>query len=131
MTKQVYLEILGDEMGRSVEHLGFDPGEVIFQQDNASSHKAKVCMQWFEDHGIELLEWPPSSPDLNPIGNLWAELKRHLGTYKYPLGGMLELWEHVQTEWDGIEPEYCHRLIESMPDRMAQVLHRKGGAIDY
>ncbi len=33
--------------------------------------------------GIEVMEWPPYSPDLNPIENLWALLKKE--AYKvYP-----------------------------------------------
>jgi hypothetical protein len=131
MTKHVYLDILGDKLGGSLEHLALEPGEVIFQQDNASSHKAKVCLKWFEDHGIELLEWPPYSPDLNPIEKLWVELKRRLGLYRYPPSGILELWERVQEPWSGIEPEYCQKLVESMPRWMAEVLKKKGKPIDY
>lgn len=33
-------------------------------------------MEWFENMGIELLEWPPYSPDLNPIEQLWFKLKQ-------------------------------------------------------
>jgi transposase len=131
LNKELYLDILGDEFSRSLEHLGLEPGEVIFQQDNASSHKARVCLNWFEEHEIELLEWPAMSPDLNPIENLWAELKRRLGEYEYPPGGVLELWERVQDVWDGFGEDYCQKLIESMPQRMAMVLERKGKAIPY
>ncbi|QRV82134.1 Transposase [Ceratobasidium sp. AG-Ba] len=131
LNKELYLEILGDEFSRSLEYLGMEPGEVIFQQDNASSHKAKVCLKWFEDHGIEVMEWPANSPDLNPIENLWAELKRRLGEYEDPPGGILELWERVQDVWNSFGEDYCQKLIESMPRRMAMVLRRKGKAIPY
>jgi transposase len=96
-----YVEVLEDELLRSLEHLGIEPGEVLFQQDNARPHIAKVSLKWFEDHGIETLEWPSNSPDLNPIENLWAELKRRLGEYEHPPGGMIELWNRVQDIWDG------------------------------
>lgn len=42
----------------------------IFQQDSAPCHTAKICKEWFENKGIDLLPWPGNSPDLNPIENL-------------------------------------------------------------
>ncbi|QRV96284.1 Transposase [Ceratobasidium sp. AG-Ba] len=131
LTKEMYMEILGDEFSRSLEYLGMEPGEVIFQQDNASSHKAKICLQWFDDHGIELLEWPALSPDLNPIENLWAELKRRLGEYEEPPNGILELWDRVQDVWNSFGEEYCQNLIKSMPERIALVLEARGRSISY
>lgn len=44
----------------------YEPGRV-FQQDNASIHNAYVTRDWFEEHGIYMVEWPAHSPDLNPI----------------------------------------------------------------
>lgn len=131
LTKELYVEILGDELLQSLEHLEMEQEEVIFQHDNAHPHQAKVSLKWLEDNGFECLEWPSNSPDLNPIENLWSELKRHLGRYEKPPGGMLELWEWVQDVWDGFGVEYCQKLIESMPRRMAMVVAKKGGSIPY
>ena len=39
----------------------------VFQQDNARIHITQVTQDWFEQHGIWVIDWPPHSPDLNPI----------------------------------------------------------------
>ncbi|GFV71783.1 uncharacterized protein TNCV_778001 [Trichonephila clavipes] len=42
----------------------------IFQQDNAQPHVARIVQRFFVNHQIELLPWPPRSPDLSPIENM-------------------------------------------------------------
>jgi len=43
---------------------------IILQQDNARPHVARVTLDHLHAEGIQLLEWPANSPDLNPIGHL-------------------------------------------------------------
>ena len=44
----------------------YQPGQP-FQQDNAQIHNSKMTKEWHEKHGIWVIDWPPCSPDLNPI----------------------------------------------------------------
>ena len=46
---------------------------MIFIQDNAPSHASKYSTAWFKDDRI--MTWPPPSPNLNPIENLWDFLR--------------------------------------------------------
>jgi hypothetical protein len=131
MDAELYTRILGDEFIRTLDYYGLDKRRIIFQQDNDSKHTSKVARRWFEENEIQVLEWPPQSPDLNPIEHLWVHLKRGLGEYDDEPNGMLELWERVETEWNKIPQQVCMDLIESMPRRIAAVLKARGGYTKY
>ncbi len=66
----VYQEVLEHFMLPSPDKL-FGDADFIFQQDLAPAHTAKVTKSWFNDHGVTVLDWPVTLPDLNPIENLW------------------------------------------------------------
>ena len=46
-----------------------------FQQDNNPKHTAKTMQERLRDKALKVLEWPSQSSDLNPIRNLWKDLK--------------------------------------------------------
>ena len=50
----------------------------IFQQDNASWHALRIVMEYLDKNDIFILYWPPQSPDLNIIGNIWHMITRKL-----------------------------------------------------
>ena len=99
--------------------------------NNDPKHTSKLAKSWFKDHGIQVMEWPAQSPDLNPIEHLWFHLKKQLSDHKTPSSGILELWERVEKEWEEIKPEECQNLIESMPRRVEAVIRAKGGYTKY
>jgi transposase len=50
----------------------------IVVMDNLGSHKAKIIRQILHQAGARLIFLPPYSPDLNPIEQVFAKLKRLL-----------------------------------------------------
>lgn len=90
---------------------------------------AKV-KHYLHNAGIQNLAWPGNSPDLNPIENCWALLKRFVAkkNTKTKEGFKQAIKEVWQNE---ITTEYCQKLINSMPARIAAVITARGGHTKY
>ena len=63
-------------------------GQVLFQQDGASSHTAKSTAAWLDHNLVERIHHPAASPDVNPIKPVWHDLKEFIqasSTFQPPL----------------------------------------------
>ena len=101
-----------------------------FMEDKAPGHRAKSTKDWHQACRIKLFAgWPGNSPDLNPIKNLWPQIKylqrKERGTSKE---GIKKVARKV---WRAIAPEYLNSLHESMPRRLAAVIAAGGGHTKY
>lgn len=105
----------------------------LFQQDNAKIHKAKATMDWMEEHEIDLWDWPPHSPDLNPIEHVWAWMKRYLRR-KYPDQSSLgrneddiEIFKaRIVEAWEAVPQALILKLIEGLPSRCRAIRRANG-----
>ena len=58
------------------------PG-LVFMQDNASSHSSRATSRELLSREVQVLSWPPFSPDLNPIEGVWNKMKDYIEIH-YP-----------------------------------------------
>ena len=103
----------------------------IFQQDNAPCHRAYYTKEWLANKDVEWMDWPPLSPDLNPIENLWGLLSRGVYASGKQFNSVNELKASIFEEWDKISNETLSILVSSMNARIGAVLENKGDATKY
>jgi transposase len=78
---------------------------------------------------VRTLDFPPYSPDLNLIENLWADMVKRMASQRADTKEELE--ELVANTWAATSKEFCSELVRSMPKRIAQVIERNGAYTDY
>jgi DDE superfamily endonuclease len=115
-------------LGRTARH------PWVLQQDNDPAHRAapKVVEQWSKGHTstCQLLpKWPPNSPDLNPIENVWAWAEKRVlqqGCSTFP-----EFKKAVVDAIQGVPQSMLDNLYASMPKRLAEVIRKGGDKTNY
>lgn len=129
LNQWVYIEILGNNLLPSIDLLQ-EPGiRPIIQQDNAPCHTAHSVQEWFAEQEIDRLPWPPNSPYLNCIENLWSWLDAAIS--KESPRNLDELKAAVVKCLNNV-PQHVYRdLVDSMPNRINECLRNNGGITRY
>lgn len=102
--------------------------EIIYQHDNARPHISKDVRQIFEKAQINVLNWPPYSPDINIIENVWRLLKDLI--YDGPgLKNKEDLWTKVEKAVKIInekEPSTIRTMYKCYTKRVLDVIQKHG-----
>lgn len=131
MNSERYTDVLGEHLIPLMDKIYAKHGIGLIQQDGARYHTSKHTMQWIEKAGFWLIKWPPYSPDLNPIENLWRIIKLRISKRRHLIHSIEELERVLKEEWDRLTPDDWRNCILSMKKRCELVLKAKGGSIKY
>jgi len=101
-----------------------------FQQDNAAPHRALAVKNFFIDNRITTVDWPSSSPDLNPIEHVWGFIKEQLFKKNSTLTSADEAWDEIQRIWYFDVNSILKDLYDSLPKRINTVIELNGARID-
>ena len=129
MNAKTYCKVLEESLVPFLNKLKGDP---VFIEDNTPIHKAQFTTAWREDQNIKNIRWPPQSPDLSPIENIWAQLKLAVESRKPREKNIAQLLVVLQEEWNNLrETNNLCTLVKSMPKRVQLVINMKGMPIRY
>lgn len=104
------------------------------QQDGDPTHTAiqPVIQEFNTSSGntVTLVkDWPPHSPDLSPIENVWGWVDAQVA--KKGCKTFQEFKEEIQKTFKNIPIDMCERLMDSIPKRLARVVETNGGHAGY
>lgn len=89
-------------------------GRLTFMDDNARPHRARVVINRLQQAGIQTMEWPARSPDLNPIEHAWDELGRRVRNRRHQPSTLAQLRQALVEEWNGIPQYVLRRLVPGL-----------------
>ncbi|KIH64934.1 hypothetical protein ANCDUO_04745 [Ancylostoma duodenale] len=96
-------------------------------QNNSPVHKSRYTTQKLASWGVNVLEWPPESPDLNPLELIWGNMKYFVR--RKNVHNLNALREAVLEYWRSLTPEICSRYVNNIHRKMPRVVEKAGGNI--
>jgi len=124
MDADKYINILEEYL------LPTNSNEYSFQFDNDPKHTSIKALSFLFEKNIKCISWwPPNSPDLNPIENLWKYVKDKLKKEKFTTTE--DFKNKIKDIWINIPYKIIYNLINSMPNRIDQVIKNNGDNIGY
>ena len=99
-------------------------------RDNDPKHTSRHGKAWIESKGLNWWKMPAESPDLNPIENLWHELKEFLRREIKPRTKEA-LVDGIETFWRTVDKAQCARYIRHLRKVIPRVIELNGDATGY
>lgn len=108
----------------------------VLQQDNDPTHKkasSRALDQWLKanpgQHVTILQKWPPNSPDLSPIENVWAYVQAKVNVMGCK--GFEDFQANVLCLLKNLPHKMIKNLFASMPSRLTECIGKGGDKTHY
>ncbi|KAL4496952.1 hypothetical protein ABPG72_002108 [Tetrahymena utriculariae] len=126
MNSKIYLNILKKKV-KELEELF--PQGYVWQEDNSPVHRSQMCQDFIQKNIHKKLDFPPYSPDLTPIENIWAWLKSQVN--KDQPQDIDQLKRSIRKYWNQITPQFLSSYFNSMEKRIKLIIDENGYPIKY
>ena len=128
MDKFLYIEILEKTLLPFVDEVY--PDGHRFMADNDPKHTSGMAREFLTENGVNWWRTPAESPDLNPIENLWHELKEYIRREVKPRRKE-ELVEGIERFWSTVDVVKCKKYICHLKKVLPKVIELQGAATGY
>jgi len=110
------------------------PSGFIFQQDGAPAHTTKLAQNWIATNCSDLRgkeEWPPNSPDLNPLDyHVWGAMLERYKTFQPKPNTTDELKKVLQTIWDDLPQNSINKAVLSFIKKLRACVKAGGDTLN-
>ena len=114
----------------AADYYDLDHGEQWwFVHDNSRPFTSQEVQRWLHNHGVSVLDFPPRSPDLNPIENMWPRVHKLMDRL-HPTTKDAVADAFIKS-WPDLSLDTFTDFAQSMPARIAAVIKANGDAIKY
>jgi hypothetical protein len=105
LNSEKYINILDENLWPVIaQHFPTSP--YVFQEDNAPCHESRRTNQWKMQIDFPTLEWPPQSPHLNIIENVWKVIKTKVQRRIDDIRNAEDLKTVVAEIWTSLQPSF-------------------------
>lgn len=130
MDASLYCEILEKTLLPFIREKFPCPNSHRFMQDNDPKHTSKAAQAFFAKSNVNWWKTPPESPDMNPIENLWHELKEFMRREVKPQNKQ-ELVDGINRFWTTIDVHKCCRYVNHLRKVLPKAIEVNGEPTGY
>jgi transposase len=111
------------------------PTGYVFQQDGAPAHTARVTQEWLASNCNDFLtkeEWPPNSPDLNPLDyHAWGAMLEQYNKLQPKPKTVTQLKDALLKIWSELPQKPIDKAVKDFRKRLQACISACGRHFEY